>query len=309
MNTRWICLGIAGFLVLGFLIVTSTTWAQEADAASPPPEAQPAPAPETQPDPPPEVCPVPSPVVRRVPARPVRLSAPGPEMTRKLVEVKHADSGNMAGFLQSYGVQVSESPSPNWILLMGPPDAVAAAEAGMAQVDVPEPPVKNIEVLIYLVKALQTADAAPSAKPLPEKIERCVTELRGTFNYGAYELVDTIMLRCRDRGSVNGSGFLPGNESNLYALCQIRIGEVSAQATGTAPVIRLEELTLGANIQVGERPAGDPAPPRRSTQSMDVGIKADIDVRDGDCAIAGNTNYLPGEQALFVIVSARVLEL
>jgi hypothetical protein len=58
-----------------------------------------------------------------------------------------------------------------------------------------------------------------------------------------------------------------------------------------------------------ERPAGDPALPRRPTQSIDVGIKADIDVRDGDCAIAGNTNYLPGEQALFVIVSARILEL
>src|SRR5258705_11125506 len=61
------------------------------------------------------------------------------------------------------------------------------------QLDVPPPPIPNIEVTIYLMSALGQA----SATPLPTELDGVVKQLKNTFSYKGFELIDTQVIRTR----------------------------------------------------------------------------------------------------------------
>jgi hypothetical protein len=227
---------------------------------------------------------------------------------QKLVEIKYATPQLLNDFLQCYGVTMTKTPVPNKIVLMGLPENVATAEGALAQVDVPEAAPKDVQVTVYLVKGFNVpqGEEGPS-KPLPAAIKDCVADLQGVFEYNGYQLVDTVLLRCREGGQISGSGFMPSKADEPPTLCRIAADQVSIQRAPEAPIVRIRQFTCSAEVPfpVGQANAPQGAP--RQIQWKSVGIQADIDVEAGHCAVAGNADFIPGDEALFAIVTAQVV--
>ncbi len=168
---------------------------------------------------------------------------------------------------------------------------------------------RNIELTIHLIEGsgLQK-DGDASAEDVPSILADVVTELNEVFSYGQYRLVDTLFLRCRDNSEASTSGTLPGGSSDSEVSIY-NFSVDSVRITGGEPMgIRLDDISFGAEIQTSSPVNQSPgARQARAVQRRDVGIRADIDVREGQHVVIGKASVAGDDSALFVVVSAKVV--
>ena len=233
--------------------------------------------------------------------------------TTEFVRVEHADLPELFTALiditGSAGLAFIESQKA--IAVTGSPDFITTTKDIIARMDIPQPgpePKKNIELTIYLLTASEQGATAPGEAP-PDGLEDVVTEMKKTFPYQDYRLWNTVFLRCRDGEDAESSGMLPGDADAAQlvgsAMFKFRARGISIEAGADPHLIRIDELTVGAEIPMLQGSSGQATRVSRH----EIGLSTDVDVREGQKAVIGKANIdASGNAALFVVLTAHVVD-
>jgi hypothetical protein len=221
-------------------------------------------------------------------------------------QLKYADPKGLVKLLSPYVPQIGGSiqfdDHLKALAITTRKDAFTDIEQIIKQFDVPPPPVLNIDVTIYLMSALGT----PSSGAVPPELEAVVKQLKNTFSYKGYQLIDTEVMRVRAgqggevSGVVNGAPSVDGNKTISYV--KFRSASVSTDEKGRA--IRIDGLKVGFKIPTTSGSGSG----QKQYQYIDTGINTDVDIREGQKVVVGKSNMNGSDRASIVVLTAKVVE-
>ena len=241
----------------------------------------------------------------------------------EFVELHHVDVHQAAQVARvATGVRVAADRPLGVVAVTGPAEQVDEAKAFLKNLDTPsaeaepgEPELqaepaerRNIELTIHLLFAM----AEDNDESLPEELEPVAETLSRLFPYPGYRYADTIFIRGRHGQTMSTNGALRGAGANRRGDYSLSTGAtLSEPQAGERRSIRLDQFRFG--VSVTEVPEPEPPSPRPSRptpvvvppQRHDVGISTEMEIIEGRNTVVGKTS-LGGEEALFVVVSARV---
>lgn len=231
-----------------------------------------------------------------------KTDSPQPDWIVKVFQVKYADVNQLARVFTAFGVPVQPSVPNKAIAVRGPKEIVNAIEESIKRLDVPPPPVKNLEFTVYLLES----SAQPNGK-LPQALQPVIKQLKASFpNYQGYQLLETLVTRNREGGGSEVSGTLPPVIKDVPAesTYQFRIHDATVSPDDKSGTIRINGLRLALRIPVRTGGGG----PGTTWAYRDVGITTDIDVREGQQVVVGKANMVNSDDALFLVLTVKIAE-
>jgi hypothetical protein len=227
---------------------------------------------------------------------------PRPGDIQKVFVLKNANVQEIGQVLSVFPASIAYYTQSSAAVALGvsaPPAVMAAIEETVKRLDVPAAPRRSVEVTAYIIQAL----AAPSTDAkVPAVLEPVVAQLKNTFRYADYRLVDTLIARSiADVYTwLETSSF---SEADIWSRGKAKYSLKARPAVVTTDgqrVVRMGQLrfTFEVPIEVGEH----------NYQTSSSGITADVDLADGQTVVVGKSGTgLPGS-ALILVLSAKILE-
>jgi hypothetical protein len=216
----------------------------------------------------------------------------------RVFQFKYADARALQRVLSPYGRVEADPMLKALTITVRDNNVLSEVEQIVKRFDVPPPPVPNIDVTIYLMSALGT----PSSGAVPAELEPVVKQLKNTFSYKGYQLIDTEVIRVRAgqggdvSGVVDGAPSVDGNKT--ISRVGFRSASVSTDEKGRA--IRIDGLKVGLRIPIA---AGE-----KKYQYIETGLNTDVDVREGQKVVVGKANMDGSDRASIVVLTAKVVE-
>lgn len=217
--------------------------------------------------------------------RPAASQAQEKGMVTRIFEVKHRDPKSLIGPLAAFGAKLQPSSEFRAIAVTGLPDVVAAIGEAITRFDVPP---KNVEITMYLLTALAKGDG----DSIPKELDAVVKQLRGSFQYQGYRLMDSLFLRSREGLGANTSGAgaaAADATAGPFYHASYRSVDVSQDAKGN--VIKISRLQL--TIKAPGVPSG-------------ASFGTDVDIREGQKVVIGKTGF--GPDAIVLVLTAKVID-
>ena len=214
------------------------------------------------------------------------------ERITKLVALQNVDPNAIQNMVRMFGVDSAANGQMKSLVISGSPDKVAAAEAAIKQLDVA---LKNIDLTVYFVVGGDQANLEGGA--VPQEIRDVITQLKGTFTFKEYKMLDVLTLRTRAGSSAQTSGMLNASTPPKMSRFSIRNATVSEDGT----TVRIDRMNAGLKIPV-VLPAG------KGVEYTDSGILQDVDVKEGQKVVVGRSSLEGPQKALFLILTAHVIQ-
>lgn len=223
----------------------------------------------------------------------------------KLFEVKHKMPSILVEAVSALGsgrdkTRLDPNNTLKTITVRDLPENVAAIEAALKRLDVPDPAPISIQTQIYVISA--SDEASGDSTPFPKELEPVVTQLKATLKYKHYRFENTFLNRVNDGGSIESSGTWRAspnasqpNFSN-YRLQQVRL----ATDNQGKEAIRIGKFNFGMRVPVQMTSGAN-----SSIQYQDVGINTELSLSEGGLAVVGTTNMGSSDGAMIVVVSAK----
>jgi hypothetical protein len=220
----------------------------------------------------------------------------------QVFQLKYADPNQLREVLSALG-KVNANLQLKTLTVVASHDAMVGIEKLIKQFDVPPPPVRNIDVAIYLMSALP----APATTAVPAEMESVVKQLRSMFSYKGYQLIDTQVIRVRAGQGGQASGVVNNGPSvgGAQTISQIKFGAASIVPDEKGLGIRIDQLRVGLKVPI--RVTGPGAAPG-SVQFIDTGIFTDVDIRENQKVVVGKANMDGSDRASIVVLAAKVVE-
>jgi hypothetical protein len=222
----------------------------------------------------------------------------------KLFEVKHKNANLLANAIHALGsgrpnTRIDPNEFLKTITVRDLPENIAAIEAALKRLDVPDPAPVSIQTQIYLIAA---SDDAGDAAPFPKEIEPVITQLKATLKYKTYRFVNTFINRVNDGGSIEASGTMPSKVGdNTPGFMQNRMSQIRLATDNQGKeAIRIGKFQFSLRIPVQLNPGGT-----SSIQYQDVGINTELSLSEGGLAVVGTANMGSSDGAMIVVVSAK----
>lgn len=207
----------------------------------------------------------------------------------KVIEVKYLEPGKLNNLFMTFGVRAALGPTPQTVVVSGSKEAVALAEEAVRKLDIPK---KNVEVTFHILQAGPQGGAGK----LSADLEPVVKQLRNSFSFQGYKVLDILVIRSREGEGGDVSSFLNVGTDSPPAILNCRFGGSAILDTS----VHLKSLRFGAKIPY--KSAKD------SFQYVETGVSADIDVRSGQKVVVGKANLDGREGAFFLVVTAKIVE-
>jgi hypothetical protein len=224
------------------------------------------------------------------------------EAATKVFQLKYADPRALSKLLSPYGRVESDQMLKAVTITTRDNTVLSEVEQIIKRFDVPPPPVLNVEVTIYLMSALGT----PSSSAVPPELEPVVKQLKNTFSYKGYQLIDTEVMRVRAGREGEVSGVVNGAPSvdGARTISQVKFRSASVSIDEKGRAIRIDGLKVGLRIPV---PGSSPNI-GQGFQYIDTGLNTDVDIREGQKVVVGKANMDGSDRASIVILTAKVVE-
>jgi hypothetical protein len=228
------------------------------------------------------------------------------ETLTKVVKVQYVDPDDLAKVLSPFTSAAHAVAVANrglkTLTLSGNVDVVAAMEQIVRQLDVASPKAKaprDIETTAYLLVA---SDATGPGQSVPAQLDPVLKQLRSTFSYKSYQLLDTIILRGRETENAAATGVvsLPGQPTKGV---RYNFGYSSAGLDETGDTVRFDSLSLALNFPA--ETIGSDGKPRSYTESR--GFNTSLDLRIGQMAVVGKSNFEVGNNSLITVITAKIV--
>jgi hypothetical protein len=225
-------------------------------------------------------------------AAPMLAQAPPNERITKLVALQNVDPQAIQGMVRMFGVESTANGQMKSMVISGSPEKVAAAEAAIKQLDVA---LKNIDLTVYFVVGGDQANLEGGA--VPQEIRDVITQLKGTFPFKEYKMLDVLTLRTRAGSMADTSGIL--NTGNPPKMSRFSIRNTTVSEDGTT--IRIDRMHAGLKIPLV-------SPGGKGVEYTDSGIDQDVDVKEGQKVVVGRASLEGPQKALFLILTAHVIQ-
>ena len=201
--------------------------------------------------------------------------------------------------------------SSDVVVVTGPQERVETAEAILKQLDVPPPPPtpieqkKDIQLTAYMIIA---SPSAMTGTPVPKDLDSAISQVSSIFPYKSYNLFDAVLMRTvegegREASRGHVSGALPQGQQTFergggYDLSLQSIGLTQGPP---ANLLRLHNFSLVLRILAGTDKDG-------KDKYQQVNIDTNIDMKEGQKIVVGKANIDGSENALIVILTAKVVD-
>ena len=174
--------------------------------------------------------------------------------------------------------------------------------------DVAVPIAPQIEFTAFLLRGSRASTTATApvepALPIPPLLTGAITEMKQTFNYTAYGLLDTIITAARGSASMDGVLPIPHNPPYLYSISYESLSLSDGDKTVTIRPFQFH-VRIPMVVQVKVPTAGGTA--ERTTEFSTVGIKSDVAIREGQKLVLGKIELRPDSpDDLFLVLTAKV---
>jgi hypothetical protein len=186
------------------------------------------------------------------------------------------------------------------VVIVGSADHVAHAEQLLRKFDVPEvrKPAKTFEFTIYLVGAYIDPAGRMRGGPMPADLDSVVKEMRGSFGYKDFSLLDAIPVSARTSSPMTEyDGILPVTAMGAGRKYFYRISIES-------PFLLEDGKTV---MTPGFRFMMDIPSYSSEAKAGESGIKSDLTVREGQKVVLGKIRLDDGDNAVFLVVTVKVL--
>jgi len=238
-------------------------------------------------------------------AAPAQAAASTPERVAKVLRVRPGDANHIAALVGSFGVAVQTSDRLGLITIAGPADSVSRAEQAVREIQqlslrAPIATANNVDLTVHFLGIVEE-DESPSTGPLRE----VVAELKKTFPFAGYKLLETIALRARVGEDAGIVGFLPeslGEETppkryNFGA----RIGLIEQRESSN--VIRFDWIRTSIRM-----PIPNYAKPGESNFTFeDIGINTALEISDGKTVVVGKAGSTGASRGYLLVLTAKVV--
>jgi hypothetical protein len=228
----------------------------------------------------------------------------------KAVTLKYPNRIN-ADVLDGIGLVIKRSGNV-WVVT-GSPDRVDTALAILKQLDVPPPPPapeeprKDLQLTAYMIIA---SPSVVQGTPVPKDLDSTIGQVSSIFPYKSFNLFDAVVMRMvegegrnANRGHVSGA--LPQGQQTFPSggSYDLSLASVSlAQDTSGAPnLLRLSNFSLDLKIHAGVDKDG-------KDKFQEVRLDTNIDMKEGQKVVVGKANIDGSENALIVILTAKVVD-
>jgi hypothetical protein len=215
---------------------------------------------------------------------------PAQERSTKLITLKYVDPQAIISIVRMFGVDIQFNRELKVMSLSGSPQSLAAAEAAIKQLDVAP---KNIELIVYFVVA---GNQPATAGAIPADLRDVVAQIKSTFAFKEYNLLDTLTLRTRAGSRAETTGLLSPPTAPQPRLSLFSIQNVTVSEDRT---IRIDGMHAGLRVPV--------AMPSK-VEYLNTGIDQNVDVKEGQKIVVGRASLEGPEKALFLILTAKVVQ-
>jgi len=189
--------------------------------------------------------------------------------------------------------QILWEPVLRQVVIKGSKDDVAQVLQLLQKYDVPEArkpeAAKQIEYTIHLVGASDTGNRGAA---IPPHLEAAIQQMKAAFPYKEYRLLETLPFTARGR-STEYSGILStsavGTNVNYFYKCSI-----------TFPTVLDEGKTVGSEFSFFVTIPG------ASEKAGEVGIRTELQVKEGQKVVLGKLKLDGGPDAIFLVVTVRL---
>ena len=211
---------------------------------------------------------------------------PAPPTEKRIFQARYADARDLANVLGVFGYHIEANRDLHVLAVSAPHDVMAAIEDAIKRLDVPAAAPKDVDLIVYLVLASQQPDGSGG---VPAELQPVANELKGVLSFKSFRMLDTILLRTQPGNKATASGVIGGSDKTLYDFT-VNPSTVTEDSKGR--LIRLDNLALNLHM-----PGGTGA-----------GIHTEITVREGQKVVVGKSNMGGADQALILVVTAKVTE-
>ena len=232
----------------------------------------------------------------------VTLSAQESKRIQRLVEVKYANVKELSNVIQGTdSVTVRFNEHFKTISLFGTAEAVGVAEELIKRFDVARPTAsltkRNVELTCYILIA---APKGTAGEAVPSDLDPVVKQLKSTFGYNDFRLLDSVFLRAQEgvQASSLGSTSPPNPDKpasqGRYELNVRRGPRISPDERGTR--VRLDGFSFALTLPV-------------DTGSVtNVRFDTDVEIREGQKVVVGKAKGDTSAGAYILVLSARVVD-
>ena len=226
------------------------------------------------------------------------------EMRSQVFQLHHRDPRTIANSIallgsgfQGAGLDVNYD--LDTITVRDFPENLATIGEAITRLDVPAPPVPDIELHLYVL--VGSTGAAQGSSDLPPELSDVVPQLRSTLRYSNYALMTAAVHRTRSGERVEGSGVAQDKLLGFNAptgspvLYSYTLRRVDLQAGDDRQAIDIRDFRFGMRV---------PIVTGTTTQYQNVGFDTPLTIRDGEKVVVGTTSM--GDKAIIVVVIATV---
>lgn len=183
------------------------------------------------------------------------------------------------------------------LLITGDPERIAEMETLVRRIDMEPMPDRSIEITAYLLLA---TDEAGSPQSVPAALEPALKQLRTTFSYKTYQLLDTLFLRNRTGGG--------GSTSGKMTLPEAQAKGGAAPARGGMPQGSYEFNYDRSYLTREDKGDVIHLSGLKLTVFGGGSISTDLDLRSGQTVVLGKTSARIENTGLIAIISARIVD-
>ncbi|MGI8988708.1 MAG: hypothetical protein ACR2I2_03865 [Bryobacteraceae bacterium] len=221
-------------------------------------------------------------------------TSPDGEITR-LFTVRYANVNHLRDLLGVFGAKISID-SAGAIAAHGSPATVDAIGEAIKRLDVAPAAVENVEIDVYMLMASRSG----SSGSLPKELDAVVKQLKGTFNYQDYRLLETAVTRTRDGGHAVLTGFIPMQFEGQPMIYALLLGPIAIASEGKERSVRINNFKMTFQV------------PYRTDQSggfsyRQAEMNTDLDVREGQKVVVGKSNINGSNDAMILVVTAKLV--
>jgi hypothetical protein len=214
----------------------------------------------------------------------------------KMIQLKHISTESTMAIIATFGrgsVVSNQDPRARYVTVSGPAELIQSIEDAIRKIDVAPPVTKNIESTFHILLA------GGQAGDVPKELDGVVQQLRTVFGLKSFRLLETAVIRGRDGAETNGAMASP-TKQDTPARYYIAYGRAQVSGDEKSPRVSFNALRFSAYIQYTTNDG--------KAFDREASLKTDIDVGAGQKVVVGKTNVDAASQAIFLVVTAKVVD-
>ncbi len=214
-------------------------------------------------------------------------SQEGIPWTTEVFKIRYAKLDDVAKVVGMFGGKMTTSEDLHVITWTGPPELLPGIARAVEQLDVPPPPVPNVEFTFYFLSASKGSSLKDG---VPADLKSVTEQLKQVFGYNSFSLMDSSLLRASEHAKINGLLRLPATQQT--ADYDLELGDIVVR-----PGERSNSISLSLYFTA------------RVPASVHAGalLRTHIEFQDGQKAVVGKTNIDGSSDTFFLIVTGHVV--